>query len=208
VGPAVDSRERIVDAAAKVLSARGVDGVRYVDVADAAGVSVGAVQHYFRTLRELIAEAFRSFNQAWLREGMALLDGQSDPAARLSALLSLCTEPPEGWSFQGSWSVWLEFWSSSLHDPELWGRNRGVSRTWRRAFTDVIEDGMASGRFAPAPADDVVDRLIAQADGLAIRGLLEPSRMPPKRIRRLLLVAAEREVGVPLPAEPHPVAKQ
>ena len=50
------TRERILDAAAQVLSRKGYAGTRLVDVADAAGVQAPAIYYYFASRDELVEE--------------------------------------------------------------------------------------------------------------------------------------------------------
>src|SRR5690348_14257805 len=54
-----DRRSQILDAAVRVIAERGIDGARLADIAEAAGVSLGLVQHYFRHRRRLLLEVFR-----------------------------------------------------------------------------------------------------------------------------------------------------
>ncbi|MCJ7709339.1 MAG: TetR/AcrR family transcriptional regulator, partial [Chloroflexi bacterium] len=51
-------RERILTAAEQLLVTHGVERSRLRDVSEAAGVSIGTVQHYFDTRDRLIAELF------------------------------------------------------------------------------------------------------------------------------------------------------
>jgi len=50
------TRERILDAAAQVLSRKGYAGTRLVDVAEAAGVQAPAIYYYFSSRDELVEE--------------------------------------------------------------------------------------------------------------------------------------------------------
>ena len=55
----VDRRRLILDAALQIVVERGADAVRMADVAEAAGVSLGSIQHHFRHRDGLLAEVFR-----------------------------------------------------------------------------------------------------------------------------------------------------
>ncbi|WP_460772812.1 TetR/AcrR family transcriptional regulator [Microbacterium sp. GXF7504] len=50
------TRERILDAAAQVLSRKGYAGTRLVDVAEAAGVQAPAIYYYFASRDDLVEE--------------------------------------------------------------------------------------------------------------------------------------------------------
>ena len=51
-----DTRRRILDAAAEVLSVKGFDGVRVAEIAELAQVRVPGLYYYFDTREELLAE--------------------------------------------------------------------------------------------------------------------------------------------------------
>jgi AcrR family transcriptional regulator len=195
------ARETILKAAARVIGRRGADNTRLRDIARASGLSIGALQHHFGARAELLAATFRRFNADSIRlfhqEARA-----DDPRERLVALLELCLVPRDGLSFRDKWSVWLEFWSVSNRDRELREHSAVIYRSWREPFQQAIEDGIELGLFHPRdPVDDVVDRVIAGIDGLALRALLEPERVPPRRMAELITASLETELGTTLGAE-------
>ncbi|WP_162143135.1 TetR/AcrR family transcriptional regulator [Granulicoccus phenolivorans] len=58
------SRERLLEAAAQVLSEKGYAGTRLSDVAKIAGVQVPALYYYFESREQLIAEVLRQGQRA------------------------------------------------------------------------------------------------------------------------------------------------
>ena len=56
-------RPQILDAAMRAIIEHGFDAVRYVDVAEEAGVAVGTVQHYFASRDALLGAAFLEANR-------------------------------------------------------------------------------------------------------------------------------------------------
>jgi len=191
-------RESILDAAARAISERGADNARLRDIARASGLSIGALQHHFGARDDLLAETFRQFND----ESIAAFHASArdgDPRERLAALLQLCVVPRDSWTFHEKWSVWLEFWSASNRDPELRDHSVDIYTSWRAPFRQAIDDGINTGLFQPrAPVEDIVDRLIAAIDGLAVRSLLEPERITPERMLKLLTDSLESDIGASL----------
>ena len=62
---AEQTRERILDAAAELISVEGIDEVRIARVANRARVSTALVHHYFSTREELLTDALMlAFDQA------------------------------------------------------------------------------------------------------------------------------------------------
>jgi AcrR family transcriptional regulator len=64
VGTAHDVRQQeIVDALLDLVREQGLDGVSLREVAAKAGVSLGRVQHYFRTKDQMLQAAFQRINE-------------------------------------------------------------------------------------------------------------------------------------------------
>jgi AcrR family transcriptional regulator len=197
--PGDDPRERILSAACRVIARRGGDHTRYVDIAREAGVSVGSIQYYFDGRAELLSAAFYWFNDKTTAAAKAIYETEPNPLNRLVALVRFCVEGPEGWDFYGTWSVWLEYWSSSNRDLEL--RNPTLYDRWRQPFHDAITDGAEERLFELVhPVDDSVDRIIAAIEGLSMRALLEPDRVPVQRMFELLIGVVGVELGIQIPA--------
>src|SRR3954447_19739441 len=57
---AAGTRDRLLRAAAHVFAARGYDGTRVSDIAEAAGLSNGAMYAYFGSKAELLVDALRA----------------------------------------------------------------------------------------------------------------------------------------------------
>jgi AcrR family transcriptional regulator len=173
---ALDRRGLILDAAVVVISSRGVDRARLADVAEQAGVSLGLVQHYFRTRERLLIETFRREQERISDIWSGAVPGDTDPLLRLTEYLRLAS--PEGGDaaatpFDPGWSFWLEFWSKANRDQEIKAEVRDIYNDFAELFRDAIRDGIRRGDFHPAgKVEDIADRLIALMDGAAIRTLL------------------------------------
>lgn len=195
---AIDRRALILDAAVVVISRRGVDRARLADVAEEAGVSLGLVQHYFRTRERLLVETFRReqerISAIW---GTALPPG-SDPLLRLTEYARLSS--PEGGdasatAFVPGWSFWLEFWSKANRDDEIRAEVTDIYNDFAQLFRAAISDGVKSGAFRiNGKVEDVADRLISLGDGLAIRTLL--GGLEEGRMLKLLIDALCVELGL------------
>lgn len=85
---AVGTRDRILSAAARILSERGYSETRLSDIAASADVRPPAVYYYFRSREELIAEVM-AVGQQRLREhvesALAALPPGADPMDRICA---------------------------------------------------------------------------------------------------------------------------
>ncbi len=88
-----DQRARILVAAEAVIRERGLNQTRLRDVAAAAGVSTGMVQHYFDSRDRLLAEAFQYNNrrraEAW---GHAAVSS-ADAWGKIESLITHALDP-------------------------------------------------------------------------------------------------------------------
>jgi AcrR family transcriptional regulator len=83
-----NKRERLVEAARRVLHEQGVEASTLADIAEAADVPLGNVYYYFKTKDELI-EAAIDAHADHIRTVLAELDRHGSPRARLKALGTL-----------------------------------------------------------------------------------------------------------------------
>jgi AcrR family transcriptional regulator len=197
-------RAQVLEATVRVISERGVERTRLVDVARSAKVSIGLIQHYFETRDELLASAFDFFNDLWVGDWETASSTEADPPHKLATLLRMSAFEFEGWR-EVQWRIWVEFWSLCNRNTAFRAHFSSIYDTFRKPFRDVIREGIERGDFAPlSPVEDVVDRLTAQIEGLRVHALLEPKRIPRQRMFELLLAQAQNELRFSLDASAVP----
>ena len=180
---AEERKPQILRAAARVIGERGIEGTRLVDVAREAGLSVGAVQHYFGTRDRLLSAAFAFESERAAERWQAAADGAPDAWAKLIGLVGSAVDPERS---RTRWARWLEFWAASARDPALRPEMRLAYEYWRAPIRKAIEEGVDEGLFRPAGSlDAVVDRVVATFDGLALQVLLDG--MPLEHMRDMLV---------------------
>ena len=158
-----ERRPQILDAAARVIAARGFDGLRLSDVAEEGGFSVGTVQHYFGSREALLDGAFRQMQASSLRRWYAVAGREPDPWRRLTSLFESASIDND--RFRERWTLWLEFWAMCLRDEAMRRDSGDLHGAWQAPLREAIESGIAAGRFDPrCSIDDVVDRA-ARAHG-------------------------------------------
>lgn len=179
-------RERILVAAEALLVSHGVERSRLRDVAEAAGVSIGTVQHYFDTRDRLIAELFDWSAERRLRAWTDAMPVDGDPWSKLVALLYASLPEPALWRSR----IWIEF-CAMARDNELRAKLDRFYDAWRPPFRQVIEEGAQSGAFDPAaPVDDIVDLFIILGDGASVGIALQAPGVDADQLRRLMLETA------------------
>lgn len=162
-----DTRARLLDAAARVVHEGGAPAATMFEVAKAAGVTPGAVQHHFGSKAELMMQLVEHLLQA--EGGVAWPDPAWPLRRRAQALVqSLWEAVYEAPRFLAAWSVYL----ASSGDAALMQRvavrrqavNAGLRQRLLASFPEL------KGRHAA----DLGDLVFATLRGLALVRLFDP----------------------------------
>jgi AcrR family transcriptional regulator len=185
-------RQRILVAAEDLLVTHGVERTRLRDVADAAGVSIGTVQHYFDTRARLIGELFAWSSSRRLHAWLSSAPVDPDPWRRLVSLLHASLPEPLLWRSR----LWIEF-CAMARDDTLRVELATFYDAWRPPFREVIDDGIAAGVFRPRmPVADIVDQLIILVDGAQVAVSLGAPGITADQLRRVFVEAAAAALGI------------
>lgn len=195
---AVETRERILSAAADVLAAEGFDGARMRSVAKRAGVSIGLLQHYFETRDGMLCEAVRWKTRDLIAAWSDIDDEDADPWRRLVAFIVSLTVRED---LQSRSVMWTEFCVSSGRHAELAESVQAVQEEWRALMVSVIRSGVERGVFHPTmEVEDIADIVVALVDGCEVAVASKASGMQPVRFRSIVLRAAGSLLGLPTSA--------
>ncbi len=194
-----DRRQEILDAAARVITERGLAETRVSDVAAVAGVSPGLILYYFESKDRLLSEALTYANdQFYLRMSREV---RRIPSAReqLRRLIDLSVPGylPE-YDRLDEWALWIEVWVRALRDPQMAKDRELLDQRWRRSIADIVRAGQAAGEFAPGDPDELAVRLGSLIDGLAIQVALNDSQVTPERMHRACMEVAASLIGFEL----------
>ncbi|MFB7657212.1 MULTISPECIES: TetR/AcrR family transcriptional regulator [unclassified Streptomyces] len=171
---ALETRERILNAACEVIADIGFENVSMRKVAEHAGVSKALLHYHFDTREKLFAEAMtHSFTQTGTEvEG----DGDAVPAAVVLARIvrSLLPTDPE---LRQDWKLWQELWVRALRDKAA--QHLAVDlydqlHTW---VGGALERGVDSGEFTDCDIAATSTLVLALSDGLGIRLMLDDPRV-------------------------------
>ncbi|WP_051901166.1 TetR/AcrR family transcriptional regulator [Streptomyces aureus] len=150
-------RQRIIDAAIRVVGAKGIAGLSHRSVAAEADVPLGSTTYHFRTLDDLMVAALRQVNEGFAEVVAArgtLEDSRADLAAELAGLIG-------EWLAGDRTGVELEYelYLAALRRPAL----RPVAAEWIDSLV-----GPLSRRTDPVTAR----ALVALLDGICLQVLL------------------------------------
>ncbi|SDK34165.1 TetR/AcrR family transcriptional regulator [Nonomuraea jiangxiensis] len=179
-------RNQISEALWRIAAERGLEAVSMREVAAAAGVSIGLVQHYFASKDELVVHATSHLRRRLderIRRGVAAVPEPVTPPAALRALLTaLLPADPES---RAETLVGIAVFIRALNDPALADRYRQGRAQLTAAVADLLgRAAPAAGESSGEEAELAADTLLALVDGLASDLLL--GHLSPERAQRIL----------------------
>ncbi|MER5895189.1 TetR family transcriptional regulator [Streptomyces sp. NPDC001876] len=166
-----ERRDRIIDAAIRVVADRGIAGLSHRSVAAEADVPLGSTTYHFASLDELLIAALRRCNDNFARvarESAYLADPEADLADELTRLLTECFE-----GGRGPLELEYELYLAALRRPAL----RPVAAEWTDGVSRLLAD-----RTDPATAR----ALVALLDGISLQVLLTGSDFDAEYAREML----------------------
>ncbi|MET7596268.1 MULTISPECIES: TetR family transcriptional regulator [unclassified Streptomyces] len=166
-----ERRGRIVEAAIRVVGAKGIAGLTHRSVAAEADVPLGSTTYHFATLDELLVAALRQANEGFAKVLVsrgALEDTRADLAAELAGLLG-------EWLAGDRTGVELEYelYLAALRRPAL----RPVAAEWCEDLTERL-----ARRTDPLTAR----ALVALVDGICLQVLLTGASYDEEYAREVL----------------------
>ena len=166
-------RRHIVEALLHITGTHGLDAVSLREVAHEAGVSMGAVQHYFASKDEMLLFALKHWLSLGVHERFAARlrarlarEAASEPAAVLRALAAEYL--PHDEPSRSDARVALAFLSRAAAEPAL-------AAALKPAFTGFVDTLCAAlqGAAGPIEAPAEARRLAALLDGLRLPVLID-----------------------------------
>jgi AcrR family transcriptional regulator len=184
-------RAELVAATGKVVARKGLAEVRLRDVAEAVGLTPGAVLYYYDGLDELFFAAYERAIERFCRDREKAIETIEDPARKLAAALRLGV--PTG-TDDHEIRLLYEFEAVAFRSPACAELMADYVDRQVVMYTAILEAGAAVGDFTlGAPAADLARNLIALEDGHGVYVLT--GRVTPAEVERLLLEHAAALTG-------------
>jgi AcrR family transcriptional regulator len=167
------TRERLLDAAARMIVREGYQGARIADVAREAGLTTGAIYFHFRNKEELFLAAFDRIQESTQRV-LIPPGGKRDLAAMVRTfgpIIEQLRSSPE-----------LRILNFEL--GLLGSRDPGVGAELKAGLAETIDllagalppDRELKARGVPFTGRELATVLIALGNGLALMAMLDPDR--------------------------------
>ena len=185
-------RHELVSAASALVARKGLSGVRLRDVADAAGVTSGAVLYYYENLDELFTAAYDRAIDRFCREREQAIAPIADPAQRLAAAIRLAIpRGPEDDEIR----LLYELEPVAFREPACAALMSAYIERQVAMYATILEIGAATGVFELAhDARSLARNLISLEDGQGLYVLL--GRDDPEEVERRILDYLAAATGI------------
>jgi AcrR family transcriptional regulator len=167
------TRQHILTAALLVFARDGYSASSVNEICAEAGVSKGAFFHHFPTKQAV----FLTLLDNWL----AQLDAQMESIRKAyqgvpQVLIQMAGLMGNVYQAAGGYlPVFLEFWTQASHDPAVWQAVIAPYRRYQDYFTSLVQAGIEEGSLKPVDPILAARALVAQAIGLLLQGVLDPT---------------------------------
>jgi AcrR family transcriptional regulator len=177
-------RERFAEAAIRLIARDGFEGVTMRSVADEAGLSYGALFHYFDSKDELLMQAVRLLTSQQTRR----VNSFSSRDRGLKALERLLLDDAVvDAGSRGEAIVWLAFLHKAALEPFFAAMHSELIDGWLERIRQMLGQARAAGEV-PASLDVEGEALAVWvfSAGVGQQGLIDAKRFPPARQRKLI----------------------
>ncbi len=177
-----------------MIAERGVCEARIADVAERIGISPALVLYYFPSKDALLVEALTHRDQQFFDAVAEASVGVERASDRLRMVIDASCPPEDGIAHDDNeWTLWLEMWSRSRHDPGLARTRSHLDAQFRAMIAGIVRSGIASGEFdAGVDPEWFSIMLTALVDGLAIQVLLRDDAVSLQTMREICVDTAFR----------------
>jgi AcrR family transcriptional regulator len=181
----VERRAAIAAAAADAIAAEGIDGVTMRGIAERAGVTTGAVTHYFNDKDEVILAALL-FVDAAMRSRLDVALERSE--SLVDALLAALPNDPQS---RRDWRVWRVFTDAASRSDLLMSHYREANAAWLDTAMHVLAE-----QLERRPDERDAQLVVAVVDSIGDTASADPTSWPQERQRQLIQHCLGRLEGV------------
>jgi TetR/AcrR family transcriptional regulator, transcriptional repressor of bet genes len=174
-------RRELIAATIECLKRYGHEGLSIRTISAQAGVSVGLINHHFPNKDELVAAAYRQFNEELVGGLQAAVErAEHTPRARLRAFFQASFSEPN--LDQDVLAVWVVFWGMYRHSRLIQRVHRENYQGYVQLLHGMLADLLKQERRHGGSVDVrlAAISLTALLDGLWLEWCLEPATFRPE----------------------------
>jgi AcrR family transcriptional regulator len=156
----------VVEAVGRIVTQRGIEGIRLRQIAAEADLSLGAVKYHFPEHSDLLLAVHQDTVGRYVEGRNDAASSTDDPVERLVAVMRAGIPP---WADDHVIRLLYEMHGLARRSEphatllgELWQREHAL-------YVDIVDDGVAAGVFTPRESTaDLATHLLALEDGLVL----------------------------------------
>jgi AcrR family transcriptional regulator len=182
------TRERLIEAAAKVFAEKGFAATSLDEVADAAGLTKGAVYSNFENKEDLVRAVLKAHEDR--QSGISDIATESPTLEERQAVAARLFSESVAQE-RDAWLLFLDFTTYALRNPAVYEDFLAGHRAGRQRITEMIEQNAPDDRDFKTDADRAALIFSVVGNGIALEKLIDPELVPDDLFDRLLPVLIE-----------------
>lgn len=177
-----ERKQQIAKAMWRVILDKGMEGATVRNIAEEAGLSLGALRHYFSNQDDLLVYAMTLVQERATERIVSVVQQDLPPKEKVMAVLLEIV--PVNEETLAEMEVWFAFMAYVKHRrDELDVPNDGIFEGVQKVMTFLNASGLMQDGL---DLDLETERLYALIDGIAIHALFEKDRLDANRITRTI----------------------
>jgi AcrR family transcriptional regulator len=142
-----ERRNQLLDSALFCFAQKGFEATTIDDIVKQAGVSKGAVYHYFKSKDEIYLELIETGVERFVAFMNAAFEPAKTTTEKLQILIQTCWDTDRTAERRNTMFVLLEFWIFSARQPKLRDMIPHIVYHLRSLLIELIDEGKQRGEF-------------------------------------------------------------
>lgn len=179
-------KAKIAKAAWRLIGKEGIEHLSIRKVAGEAGVSAGALQHYFRTQNELLGFAMKLVIER-VEQRFEAVNGQLTEVSIAGAKSILFSLLPMNQEQEMETEVWMSLFVKALHHDDLSNISRNIYETTQTLMLLLLQQ-LAAEQLLRKGLDLAAEavKLHLLLDSLALHHMMQPALITPEQMRKIV----------------------
>lgn len=171
-----EKKLKIIHAAVKVFSEKGMVKAKMADIALEAGIGKGTIYEYFRSKEEVFTSGFQMFFEGMQDTIETALKSTNDPVEQLKLLIDLSFK-----SFLQHGSdlamIMMDFWAEGIRNKDEKILNaidlKQIYHEFRVLIKSILNNGIEQGVFRSVDTHNVAALFIGALDGIMLQWIMD-----------------------------------
>lgn len=176
---------QIIDAALRLIARNGSYNVSIQSVATEAGLSKGAVLHYYPTKNELFAAVFREFFRQIFERSKSAMARHDDPREKLRSVGDGLFDESDP-TFSVGYPLYLECMARAVYEETFHNLFHEWVSNWAELIKGAIEEGIERGDFADVDPEQSAMAICSLCQGVVSRWFLDRDKHATRWARETL----------------------